>query len=279
MKKLIKKINNLSRIITNFDNKFQITKNSASLSFYILLSLVSVFLIVFQIMQTSNLFASFFLANIIDIFEENFYKDLSSALPSFSLSGFSVLLILNTFYSASKTINGYNRIADYIYFEVKNRVGWKNRLSAFLMFLMLLIVFLFELSILLFGNYLFLQVLKLNYYLVKVIQFVLEFTIIYFTINLLFIYAPPRRMNFKKTYKGSLFSTISIYLLLTLFITIINLVNKFSVGISILTFISYSLIVLFLINCILIIGLIINYYGEVNLFKLLKKKKLTFKKV
>src|SRR5690554_4223795 len=247
MKKLIKKINNLSRIITNFDNKFQITKNSASLSFYILLSLVSVFLIVFQIMQTSNLFASFFLANIIDIFKENFYKDLSSVMPSFSLSGFSVFLVLNTLYSASKTINGYNRIADYIYFEIKNRVGWKNRLSAFLMFSMLLIVFLFEISIVIFGNYLINNVLKLNYFFIKIIQLILEFSIIYFTINILFIYVPPKKMSFKNTYKGALFSSISIYLMLTLFVIIINALTRYSVGVSVLTLISYSLIVLFLI--------------------------------
>lgn len=271
MKKLFKKIKKIITIITNFDNKFQITKNSASLSFYILLSLVSVFLIVFQIMQTTNVFSSFFFSNLFEIFEENFVNELYNILPTFSLSGFSIFLLLNTFYSASKTINGYNRIADYVYYEVKKRVGIKYRLSAFLMFLMLLITFLFETSILIFGKYLFENVLKLNYYLLKTIQLIFEFSIIYLTINLLLIYVPPRRMSFKNTYKGALFATISIYLLFTIFITVINLINKFSIGLSILTFLSYSLIVLFLINCIIIMGIIINYYGTINIFKFLKR--------
>jgi len=272
MKKLIKKISLISKYITNFDNKFQITKNSASLSYYILLSIVSVFLIFFQIMQTTNVFNSFFFMNLFSIFEENFYNKLQEILPKFSLSGFSIFLFLNIFYSASKTINGYNRIADYIYFEVKLRTGWKNRLSAFLMFLMMLSVFLFEILILITENYLLKDVLRVNYLILKIIQFIFEFAIIYLSINLLLIYAPPKRMSFKNTYKGALFSTISIYILLSLFIGIVNLLNKFSIAISILTFISYSLIILFLINCILIIGLIINYYSSFNLIKIIKNK-------
>ena len=135
------------------------------------------------------------------------------------------------------------------------------------MFSMLLIVFLFELSIIIFGNYLINNVLKLNYYVIKIIQFILEISLIYFTINILFIYVPPRRMSFKNTYKGALFSTGLIYSLLTIFILVINALKKYSVGITLLTLISYSLILIFVINYILIVGLIINYYGNISQLK------------
>ena len=267
MKSLYNKINGFIKKINLFDNKFQITKNSASLSFYILLSLVSVSLILFQILSTAHVMESFILTRFLNIFTENFSTELQDILPSFSLSGFSVLLLINTFYSASKTINGYNRIADYIYFEIKNRVGWKNRLSSFLMFSMLMVVFIFEIAIFIFGNYLINNVLHLNLFLVKIIQFLLEFSLIYITINILFIYVPPRKMNFKNTYPGALFSTICIYLLLTLFVIIINAINRYSVGLTVLTLASYSLIILFIVNYILIVGLIINYYGNISQIK------------
>lgn len=267
MKKLYNRISTIISKINKFDNKFQITKNSSSLSFYILLSLVSVFLITFQILSSARSLDSFFLTQALNIFTESFSKQLQDVMPSFSLSGFSVILLLNTLYSASKTINGYNRIADYIYFEIKKRVGWKNRVSAFLMFSMLLLVFLFEISLVIFGNYLINNVLRLNIILIKIIQLILEFSIIYLTINILFIYAPPRKMTFKNTYKGSLFSATAIYVLITLFVIIINALNKYSVGLSLLTIISYSLFVLFIINYILIVGLIINYYGNISQLK------------
>ena len=267
MKTLIDRISIFIKKVNLFDNKFQITKNSSSLSFYILLSLVSVSLILFQILSSVNVMESFILTRFLSIFTDSFSEQLQDILPTFSLSGFSVLLLLNTFYSASKSINGYNRIADYIYFEIKDRVGWKNRLSSFLMFSMLMLVFIFEIAIFIFGNYLINNVLKLNILLVKIIQFILEFSLIYITINILFIYVPPRRMTFKNTYKGSLFSAICIYLLLTLFVLIINVINRYSVGLTVLTLLSYSLLILFIVNYILIVGLIINYYGNISQLK------------
>ncbi|MCK9470811.1 MAG: YihY/virulence factor BrkB family protein [Bacilli bacterium] len=264
MKSLFKKIGLFLNKINNFDNKFQITKNSASLSFYILLSLVSVFLILFQILSSTNALESFFLTKAINLFSDSFSLQLQEIMPAFNLSGFSVILLFNTFYSASKTINGYNRIADYIYFEIKNRVGWKNRISAFLMFSMLMLVFLFEVSIVIFGNYLIKNVLNLNIILIKFIQLILEFSLIFATILILFLYVPPRKMRVRDAYKGAFFSAISIYLLLTLFVIIINFINRYSIGLSVLTLISYSLFILFIINYILIVGLVINYYGNIS---------------
>ena len=267
MKKFIRRLSIIINRFQNFDNKYQITKNSASLSFYILVSLVSVFLIVFQIVSSTNGLESFFLTQAITIFTEGFSLQLQEIMPSFSLSGISVLLLFNVLYSASKTINGYNRMADYIYYEIKNRIGWKNRLSSFLMFSMMLIVFLFEVSLLIFGNYLINNVFKLNYYLVKFIQLILELSLIYLTINILFLYAPPRKMTFKSTYKGALFSAVAIYTIMTSFVITINALRRYSIGITLLALISYSLILIFIINYILILGLIINYYGNISQLK------------
>lgn len=267
LRKIYKKVLTLIDKLNYFDNLFQISKNSSSLSFYILLSLVSILVIIFQIITTIGSLDEFIIAKLLHIFSENFSSQIQSIIPSFNLNGFSIIILINILYSSSKTINGYNRIADFIYYEIKPRIGWKSRLSAFLMFSMLMFLFLFETAIIIFSNYLVKNVLQLNLFIVKLVQLILEFIVIYTTINILFIYAPPKKMSFKNTYIGALISSTLIYLLVSLFVLILNALNNFSIGYSLITIISYSLFILFAINYILIVGLIINYYGNLKQLK------------
>jgi uncharacterized BrkB/YihY/UPF0761 family membrane protein len=66
-------------------------------------------------------------------------------------------------------------------------------------------------------------------------------------------------MKVKLAFKGALFSTVLIYLLLGIFLIIINLMNRFGVGYSIITIISLSLVVLYYANYIIIVGMVINH--------------------
>lgn len=267
MKKFISQIKKIINCYHAFNNKFQISKNSASLSFYMLLSLVSIFIIAIQIITLSSInLESLVLTKIVKIFSENFSEQLMDILPDFSLSGFSIIVMINLFYSASKTINGYNRIADYIYFEIKPRIGWKSRLSAFLMFSMLLILIFFEIPLLFFSNYLIRNVLSFNRYFVRGIQFILELLIIFIIFLILYIYAPPKKMTIRLAYRGAAFTTLLSYLLFLLFVLVINAFNQLGIAYSILTVVSFSLFVLYAINYIVIVGFILNYYG--NIFQL-----------
>jgi membrane protein len=197
-----------------------------------------------------------------------------AALPHLSLSGFSVVVLFNFFWGASKTINAYNRMADFIYLQIKNRSGLMNRISAFFMFMMLMLVILFEISLIIFSNILISTYIpaRLNF-LVRILQFILEIFIIFTAILLLFMYAPPVKMRIKDAYKGALFSTLFTYLLLGIFVIIINLMKRYGSGYTIITIIAFSFLVLYYANYIIITGLILNYHG--NFFQL---KKALFRK-
>jgi membrane protein len=262
--KFIQKVKNFLRYYNRYNTYYQIPKNSAAICFYILISLISVFTLVFQILTLSdNLLETLLLPQVINIFSENFSATLKEILPNFSLSGFSAIVFLNFFWGASKTINAFNRMADYIYYQVKNRSGWKNRISAFLMFLMLLLVILFELALLIFSNFLIRTYFQTYIFLIRLVQFVIEVLIIFTTLLILYMYAPPIKMSVKSAYKGAAFATLLIYLLLGLFVIAINLMNRFGIGYTIITIAAYILLVLYSVNYVIISGMILNYHGNI----------------
>ena len=250
-----------------YNSYYQIPRNSAAICFYILISLISILTLAFQILALSGELETFLIPQVINIFSENFSETLAKALPQLSLSGFSVVVAFNFFWGASKTINAYNRMADFIYLKVKKRSGFWNRLSAFLMFMMLISVILLEASLIIFSNRLILKYIQKEYiFLARFLQFLLEILIIFSTVLLLYMYAPPVKMTFKAAYKGAVFSSLLLYLLLGLFVLAINLMNRFGVGYTIVSVLSYGFLVLYFANYIIISGLILNYHG--NFFQL-----------
>lgn len=254
IKRIIDKIN-------RFLNYYQIPRYSASISFYMLISIISTFMLAIQIFAMTTIKNdNFLIAKVIEIFSESFQTILIDLLPSLSLSGFSVIILLNFFWGASRTISGFDRIADFIYSKVKNRGGIWNRISAFLMFLMLLFVVLFLVAIAILGNYLIIDVFKVKYsFLIRFFQFIIELSLIFVTMLVLYLYAPPIKMKIKDALKGAAFASLLIYLLLGSFVIIITLMNKLGIIHSIITIFSLALSILYIANMIVIIGMIINY--------------------
>lgn len=254
IKKIINKIN-------KFLNHYQIPRYSASISFYMLISIISIMLLAIQIVTISDIgLNTFLIPKVLEIFSENFSDILIDIMPTFSFSGLSIIILFNFFWGASKTISGFDRIADFIYLKVKKRNSIWNRISSFLMFLMLLFVILFELALILLSNYFIIDVLKINYnFLIKFIQFIIELFVLFSTILILYLYSPPIKMKIKYAVKGAVLASLLIYLLLGLFVIIINLMNNFGIGYTIITILSLSLTVLYYTNFIIICCMVVNF--------------------
>lgn len=268
VKKIKNKIKGYSDIFNRFNQRYQIARTSSSLSFYMIISLISILTISIQILAVSSEFInSFLIPRIISIFSEDFSEDIIKILPSFSLSSFSILVLVNLIWSASRTIHSINRVADYIYHDIKPRTGFRYRISAFMMFAMLLLVIVFEIMLVIFSHYLVTEVFEIKYNTaIRLIQLIIEISVLFFTLLIVYLYAPPKKMHFRDAYKGALFSTILIYIILSLFLYAVGLLESLGIGYTVITVISYSLIVLFLCNYILVLGLILNYFG--NIFQL-----------
>ncbi len=258
MAKIKKIIKNVKAIIS-IDEKYNLSLVSASTSFYILVALFSLLSLAIQFYNTLFAGTNNFLVNSInDIINPYYHEYIEQILPVISLNSFSPILFISLFWSSSRLINGYNRVADIIYVEVKKRNGFLIRVSSFFMFLMIFCVLLFEIATALFATAWIAKFVS-NVILFRIVQFIIELLVIFLIILILNMYAPPVPMTFKKTYFGSFVSTTLLYLSSVVIIIILKLYQRFNPNYGIISIISMLFIWIFTINYIIIIGFFLNY--------------------
>lgn len=239
--------------------KYQIALIGSSTSFYVIVALFSFSILAFQIYGAfSDEFQTILLSKLFDIVNPLYHYIFDGMRPLFELNTFSIFIFFSLLWSASKVINGINMVADLVYEEVKDRKGIINRISSFLMFLMLVFIIFFEIAFAVFADRL-IKSLFSNMIILKIVQFILEILIIYFTLAIIYIYAPPVKMRLKDVTFGTSIATGLIYLASVIQIIVINGYHKLNISYSILTIISLFFLWIYIINNIICFGIIINY--------------------
>lgn len=261
--------------LINYDKKYNISIMSSSISFYMLVSILSLTIIIIQIINTKiDIMDNILFLRVLSIFSRDFIEYLKKIIPNFSLKNYTSFASLSVIWSSSSIIHSYNLVADEIYREIKKRNSIKMRLNSLIMFLMLLVIGLFELVFIVYSHHFIENILLINNYLIKnILELLVEIIMIFNLIILLYIYVPPIKMSLKKTYIGAIFSTLLIYLILELYLLLLNFYQKISVTSYISFIISSSLILIFVINYFVILGIFINYFlnGRTKKNKLVKE--------
>lgn len=259
MKRIIKKIDRFLKKVNNLNLRYGITLESAAISFYIIVALFSIIVLGIQIYSLfSKDLENFILSKVLEIINPIYHSVFSDISPVLSLNTFSIIILFNFFWSSSKVLNGFNNVADRIYEEVKNRKGYLKRLSSFLMFLMLLFIILFEIAFIIITDNIINEFFN-NMIILHILQFIIEIIILFFTISLIYIYAPPVKMRLKNVFTGAVISTAGVYVLLLIFILIFDIYQNLNITYSALTIVSMSFLFLYIINAMLIVGIVINY--------------------
>lgn len=264
--KIIYKFKNFINEYLNFDKKYQLVLMSSSLSFYSLISISSITILLFgSLIYFNDLFKSFVLNDIIEIIGSTFKGLLSEVFEKISINGFGIFLVLSIIYSASAVINRLRLYTDNIYVNIKNRSYIKSRFISALIFLLFILIFIIELGIIIYSRYLLINVFKINsYYLYRIVVFVLELLIVYIFILIMYIYLPPVKVKIKDVYLISGIITLFIYLFFLLFkisFYVITSVNFFN---SLIYVFIVILFLLFLINYVFMLGIIIIYHIKNN---------------
>ena len=254
MEKIIIYAKNIIKVIKKND----INLFAASTSFYMILAIFSLLILVIQLNNYINL-DNFIINNIIDLINPYYLESFENIIPIFSLNSFSPILLINLIWSSSKYINGFNNASDVIYNNEKNRNIIVNRLSSIFIFLLILIAMSLELITILFANVIINYIIK-NMILYAIIQFIIEFILIFTIILLINKYVPPIKIRLQDVYFTSFISTILIYFLLLLFLLLIKFFERININFNIITIISLSFIIIYFINYCIILGLLLNYY-------------------
>lgn len=259
MKRIISKVITFIKKVNNLNHRYEITLESGATSFYIIVALFSIIVLGVQIYSIfSKDLEDFIVSKIFKIINPIYHSFFNDFKPVFSLNSFSILIFINFFWSSSKVLNGYNNVADRIYEEIKARKGYLKRISSFLMFLMLLFIIFFAIAFIIITDRIIKDFFN-NLIILHILQFAIEITILFFTISLIYIYAPPVKMYMKDVITGAAISTAGIYILLLLFLLIFKIYQRLNITYSALTLISLSFLFIYFINIVLIIGIVINY--------------------
>lgn len=202
--------------------------NSAALSFYSIISLSSLIVVV-----------SFILEAFSDSFQLSVIKDFFNII-GLTYTGFinlslerinklNIFLVISIFISSSSIINRYNKYMDNLYFN-ENKRGYRSAISSILMFLMLIVILFFLLVLLIYSNYIidfiFSHIITnsiINNISLNMIKMFLEILLFYILFTLMLIYFPPIKIRYKDIMKESILLTLSIYSILKIFIILFNI--------------------------------------------------------
>ena len=257
--KFINKIKSLINKIIYWANKLEISLISASTSFYMIVAIFSLLILIIQFYNYFQIDNNLIINSIIDLLNPYYLEYLEDIIPIFSLNTFSPILLFNLIWSSSKFINGFNKASDIIYSQNKKRNYFINRISSIFIFIIILITLFIEVITILLANKIIDYIIH-NIYIYMFVQFIIEFLLIFTTVLLINKYSPPVKIKHSNIYYGSFISSLLIYLLLIIFLLFIKIFSGININFSLLSIISLFFLLIYSINYCLVIGIYINYY-------------------
>lgn len=239
------KLKSIIKKVSNYKNKYELSLYSSSTSFYMFITIFSLLIL---IIQFYNHYANndLVIYSIIESLNEYYIEYFEEIVPIFSLKSLSPVLFINLIWSSSKYINGFNRVSDAMYCKIKRRNVIINRIYSILILLLIVLVLSFEFVGILIINYILDNVIN-SYYIYMLIQFIIEFILIYSVVIIINLCIPPIKIKITNIYFGSFASTCLIYIILIIFLKIINIVSIYELQIDIISIISIFFLFIYLL--------------------------------
>lgn len=239
----------------------------STLAYYFVLSVVPIITILLLIAGSFNLSISF----ITDFFEKNFSPDLLKLItPMFSEQTFSlsfIIYILVAFFLAS---NGSDSIivASNTIFNIENRHYVKRRLKAFVITLLIFLLFTFILVVPVFGEQILFvaETIGFNNKIVEAIKVMYPYLVVpitllvtFYFIKLIYIIAPDEKIKGRYVTKGTVFTTVCWFLVTLGYSYYIKNIARYNVYYAGLSTIVTLMIWFYILAFIFVIGLSLNY--------------------
>lgn len=256
-----------------FKNLFEIMRRPemltlpSTLAYYFVLSVVPIITILLLIAGSFNLSITF----ITDFFEKNFSPELLKLItPMFSEQTFSlsfIIYILVAFFLAS---NGSDSIivASNTIFNIENKHFIRRRIKAFVITLLIFLLFTFILVVPVFGEQILIvaKAIGFNNKIVELIQIMYPYLVVpitllvtYYFIKLIYIIAPDEKIKGKYVTKGTIFTTVCWFVITLGYSYYIKNIARYNVYYAGLSTIVILMIWFYILAFIFVIGLSLNY--------------------
>lgn len=255
-----------------------------SLAFFIILS-------IFPILMLIGILASYFSVSI-----EGITSTMSVALPKgveqlllpyIQIGTFPRNIIISTIFAFILASNGTHALilASNSLYNIKNSSYLKRRIKALFLILLLIVLFIFMISFLTYGNKLFTYILEsvsyepvneVLYYFFAFIKWPIAMFIIYLAMKLIYVLSPDGKIYSATASKGALFSTIGFTVATAIFSFYVNNFSAYDIYYGSIATIVTLMIWVYILSFILVIGIAINVrnynnYKIKNMNNILKK--------
>lgn len=264
---MIERIKEFIKNILDIMKKPEMLTLPSTLAYYFVLSAVPIISIVILIATSFNLSISF----ITDFISNNFSEDLVNLItPIFTEQNFSLGFMIYIGVSFFLASNGSDSIivASNMIFNLENKHYIKRRLKAFVITLIIFLLFTFMLIVPLFGEQIIsicmsigvrssiLDVMRMLY---PVLNVPVTLMVMYFAIKLIYMIAPDDKMKSKDVTKGAVFTTVLWFLVTMIYSYYIKNIADYSHYYAGLGTIVMLMIWFYILAFIFVIGISLNY--------------------
>ncbi len=280
----MKKIKEFIKTLVDIIMLPQMMHLPGSLAFFIILS-------IFPILMLIGIVASYFSVSI-----EGITSTMSAALPSgveklllpyIQAGTFPRNILISTIFAFILASNGTHALilASNSLYDIKNSSYLRRRIKALFLILLLIVLFIFMISFLTYGNQLFTYILKavsygpvneVLYYFFALIKWPIAMFVIYLAIKLIYVLSPDGKIYSSTTSTGALFSTIGFTVATAIFSFYVNNFSTYDIYYGSIATIVTLMIWIYILSFILVIGIAINVrnynnYKIKNMNNILKK--------
>jgi len=177
-----------------------------------------------------------------------------------------VISIAFAFFLASNGTHALILASNSLY-EIKNSSYIKRRIKALFLILLLIVLFIFMISFLAYGNQIFVYILnvvtyepinEVLYYIFAFIKWPIAMFIIFLTMRIIYMLSPDGKIYSKTTTKGALFATIGLTISTAIFSFYVNKFGAYDIYYGSLAKIAVLMVWVYILSFIIVIGIAIN---------------------
>lgn len=255
-----------------------------NLAFFIILSIFPVLILI-------GILASYFsisidgVARAISIVLPNGVEQL--LLPYIHAGTFTRNIIISTIFAFILASNGTHALilASNSLYEIKNSSYLKRRVKALFLILLIILLFIFMIAFLTYGNRLFTYIIEsvsykpiteALYYFFAFIKWPIAMFIIYLSMKIIYVLSPDGKIYSSTTSKGALFATVGFTFATAIFSFYVNNFGAYDIYYGSIATIVILMVWIYILSFVLVIGIAINVrsYNKLkieNMNKILKK--------
>lgn len=250
MRKIIEKI-------SNFNNKYELSINARSLSFYFISSIASItIIIVSTINEIKNISYNSIYINFLEIISNIYSILVSDYIEKIRLNGYSIILFLSVIYCLSKVVYSYKKFCEKIFIKDNIKNLFRDIVGSVIIVIDIILLIISNILIYLYSDKL-INVLFYNKFLLNISHFIIDLTLLYILVIFFYKIIIPKIIYFKDIKKESLAVSIIIYLLLNMFVLLFNLLYIKNNIVGITFILSAFSFLIFLLNYVILVGFIV----------------------